>query len=112
LNIEQEIRCLDFAEDAKEAFLAKIRQQHLDGITAVFDFVGPDVGKFARRVTFGELGLEDHIVFGPEMLVKVRTEMEVYSDHVRFVTKYTLEADGEAIDFMFKGFNVVNPKGN
>ena len=105
---------MDFAEDAKEACLKKIRAQHQSAIVKVFDFVGPEVSNSVTRVTHGELGLKDELVFGPlnspVASIDVWTESEIYTDHVRFITKYRLKADGETIDFTHKGFNVKNPK--
>lgn len=108
--IETQVKALLFAEDAKDAYIDKIREQHQAAIMAVFDFVGPDVAKSATRVTHGELGLRDNLVFGPDMSIEVSTFSETHPRHVRFVTKYRLEADGEAIDFTYKGFSVANPK--
>ena len=116
IDINTQVKALLFAEDAKDAYIDKIREQHQAGIKAVFDFVGPDVANSATRVKGnpdnedGPECLFDSLVFGPDMVIEVFTLSETHPRHVRFVTKYRLKADGEAIDFTYKGFNVANPK--
>lgn len=109
MNIEAQVKALGFAEDAKEAFLPKLRAQHQDAIRDVLDKVGPEVAKFAKRIK-DEDALRDRLVFGPGLAVNVYTYYELFPSHVRFVTKWRLEENGEHIDYFYRAFNVGAPQ--